>query len=263
MSVKESSEPRGPVGARKNNLNAYAKTYSFLLNLLLEFGVEDWAGRGFLNFFFKRIEFSDSQFEQQGLSENQIKLLKNHIGMYIKTPEEREKFKTHLDKIKNKRPVGQYFVEGVSKNRIDSTKVQFSKTVAQEVKSITVMVNTEDDIVSARYQAREVARSAGFSMTEQIKIATATSELARNIFKYVGAGYIIIEQITLPKDGICIKAVDKGNGISNMDEIIAGTYKSKTGMGLGLMCCKKLMDDFHIASGPGMGTSVTIKKYVN
>ncbi len=100
----------------------------------------------------------------------------------------------------------------------------------------------------------------GFDSSEQTRIATAVSEIVRNAFRYAGGGVIevAIEGQTLPQV-LIIKVADVGRGIPNLDDVLAGRYRSTTGMGIGLMGTRRLMDQFDIASSPA-GTIVTIKK---
>jgi serine/threonine-protein kinase RsbT len=126
--------------------------------------------------------------------------------------------------------------------------------------ALSCPVTNEQDIVTARNAARQVAIRVGFARTDQIKIATAVSELARNIVKYAGHGTIELVPLTSTPPGIRIHAVDHGPGIAALDQIFAGAYKSRTGLGLGLCACKKLMNRFDIDTAPGKGTRVTMEK---
>jgi len=117
-----------------------------------------------------------------------------------------------------------------------------------------VPIVAEADILVVRGKVRHVAKIMGFLHTNQIKIATAVSELARNIHRYAGKGEIHLKTVERPRRGLSIEAVDEGPGISNLDEIFSGAYRSRTGMGLGLCGCKKLMDTFAIESSPAQGT---------
>ena len=105
-----------------------------------------------------------------------------------------------------------------------------------------------------------MAAAFGFDSTEQIKIVTAVSELSRNIHSYVGEGEIILRAPPDGQRGIEIVALDDGPGIPNLDEILAGDYKSKSGMGLGLRGCKRLMTNFEVQTSPEAGTRVTMTK---
>lgn len=127
---------------------------------------------------------------------------------------------------------------------------------------VAVEIAEETSVVDARTQARAFARELGFDRTHQARIATAVSELARNIYAYAGSGRVTLSAISTPRVGVKIVATDEGPGIPNLSEILGGDYRSRTGMGLGILACKRLMDEFSIVANPGRGTSVTITKYI-
>jgi serine/threonine-protein kinase RsbT len=121
-------------------------------------------------------------------------------------------------------------------------------------------IDQEKDIATARLEAWSEAVRIGLSKFTSVKVATAVSELARNIVFYAGKG--VVELRSLRDDrgpSLQIVASDKGPGIEarKLEEIWAGTYKSQRGMGKGLVAVKKLVDDFHLDTGPGRGTTVT------
>lgn len=120
-----------------------------------------------------------------------------------------------------------------------------------------VRIAEEASVVEARRQAGLIATKLGFRVVQRTKIVTATSELARNIQMYVGAGEIAIEIVSTPRAGMRVRASDTGPGIPNLDDVMAGRTRSKRGMGLGLRGVKAMADDFSIASGPGRGTLVS------
>ncbi len=125
-----------------------------------------------------------------------------------------------------------------------------------------IAVLREADIVEARGVGREVARDLGFSPSMQIKLATAISELARNIVQYAGTGTIRIRQIKAGRVGLEVVAKDDGPGIRNVDLVMSDSYRSKTGMGVGLKGTKKMMDEFSLESEVGRGTRILLRKYV-
>src|SRR5207248_5027275 len=110
----------------------------------------------------------------------------------------------------------------------------------------------EQDIVSARQRARQIAALLGFDAQQQTRLATAVSEIARNAFQYAGGGRIefSVEGQTPPQI-FMIRIADRGPGIRNLDSILGGDYTSRTGMGLGIVGAQRLMDHFHIESPPG------------
>jgi serine/threonine-protein kinase RsbT len=121
-------------------------------------------------------------------------------------------------------------------------------------------VDQEKDIATARLEAWSEAVRIGLSKFTAVKVATAVSELARNIVFYAGKGTVEL-RATEDERGpsLHIVATDKGPGIEprKLEEIWAGTYKSQRGMGKGLLAVKKLVTDFHLDTGPGRGTTVT------
>jgi len=97
----------------------------------------------------------------------------------------------------------------------------------------------------------------------QIKVATAISELSRNIVQYAGVGRIEIKMIDQPQKGIEVIASDQGPGINNIDEIFGGRYNSTSGLGMGLVGTRNLMDDFEIRTNPRLGTQIIIRKFIS
>jgi signal transduction histidine kinase/CheY-like chemotaxis protein len=126
---------------------------------------------------------------------------------------------------------------------------------------LTVSIRSEHDTVSVRQRARQIARLLGFDMQDQTRISTAVSEVARNAFNYAGGGRAeySIEGRTSPQLFI-IKISDQGPGIRDLNSILEGHYTSPTGMGLGIIGARRLMDQFEIITGPGEGTTVLLKK---
>jgi serine/threonine-protein kinase RsbT len=121
-------------------------------------------------------------------------------------------------------------------------------------------IDQEKDIATARLEAWSEAVRIGLSKFTSVKVATAVSELARNIVFYAGKGTVELRSLKDDRGpSLQIVASDKGPGIDprKLEEIWAGTYKSQRGMGKGLVAVKKLVDDFHLDTGPGRGTTVT------
>lgn len=122
-------------------------------------------------------------------------------------------------------------------------------------------IEQEKDIATARLEAWSEAVRIGLSKFASVKVATAVSELARNIVFYAGKGSVELRSVKDDRGvlGLQIIAADQGPGIpqSKLDEIWAGTYKSQRGMGKGLVAVKKLVDDFQLDTRPGVGTTVT------
>lgn len=124
-----------------------------------------------------------------------------------------------------------------------------------------VKINTDSDIVTARQQGRALAEQVGFSGSEQTIIATAISEVARNIVEFAKTGEIVItveEQNGKPE--IDVVAQDEGPGIPDIARAIQDVNPSEKVPGLGLSGVRRLMDRFEIVSEVGKGTTVKMKK---
>lgn len=122
-------------------------------------------------------------------------------------------------------------------------------------------IRYEQDVVSARQRTRQIAALLGFDPQQQTRLATAVSEIARNAFQYGGGGQLefSLEGSTAPQI-LVINVVDHGRGIQDVDRILNGEYSSKTGMGLGIVGARRLMDRFEIQSSSGAGTRVSMCK---
>jgi serine/threonine-protein kinase RsbT len=125
-----------------------------------------------------------------------------------------------------------------------------------------VPINHEADIITARQQGRQLAAEAGFAGSELTIIATAISEVARNIIAYAARGEIWLEMIRLDgRTGIAIVAKDHGPGIANIEQAMRDGFSTGKSLGLGLPGAKRLMDEFDIDSTLGKGTTVSMKKW--
>ena len=125
-----------------------------------------------------------------------------------------------------------------------------------------VPINTDIDVVAARQKGRELATVLGFVSTDSTLLATAISELARNIIRYAKQGEILIASVQSgDRVGITVVARDKGPGIANISLAMQDGFSTSGGLGLGLPGVKRLMDEFHLVSDVNKGTSVTIKKW--
>src|SRR5437870_12640677 len=129
-------------------------------------------------------------------------------------------------------------------------------------KETKVPINSDADIVVARQKGRELSVHLGFSPTDATLIATAISELARNIVLYANRGEIVV---ATNGDGrkprIVVVARDEGPGIADVPLAIAGGHSASGGLGLGLAGERRVMDEFEIISEPRKGTTVTIKRW--
>jgi signal transduction histidine kinase/CheY-like chemotaxis protein len=124
---------------------------------------------------------------------------------------------------------------------------------------VTVPIENEGDVVAVRQRAHRIAELLGFERQDQTRIATAVSELARNAFGYAGGGRaeFALDAIANPQRFV-IRICDQGAGIANLQTILDGQYRSPSGMGLGLMGARRLMDTFNIDSKVGKGTTVEV-----
>lgn len=124
-----------------------------------------------------------------------------------------------------------------------------------------IEIKSERDIVKVRNAVYKVSQNIGLSQFNRTKVATAASELARNIIEYAGKGNMMIVTLTQGKKGVQIIARDNGPGIDNVEEILKGNYRSESGMGMGLIGAKRLSDEFKIKTG-SEGTSVFLTKHL-
>ncbi len=126
---------------------------------------------------------------------------------------------------------------------------------------LTVRIRYEHDTVTVRQRARHIARLLGFDVQDQTRIATAVSEIARNAFRYAGAGKVeyLLDGVN-HSEALLIRVSDNGPGIPHLERVLAGRYQSQTGMGVGITGARRLMDDFEITCEPGNGTVVVLKK---
>jgi RNA polymerase sigma factor (sigma-70 family) len=131
----------------------------------------------------------------------------------------------------------------------------------QKDTEVRVPIRTDADIVTARQQVRELAAKGGFSGTELTLIATAVSEVARNIVRFAGSGEICLELVEEDRPGVRATARDTGPGIVDVDEAMQDGFSTYHGLGLGLPGARRLMDEFAVASEPGRGTTVTMTKW--
>jgi serine/threonine-protein kinase RsbT len=126
-----------------------------------------------------------------------------------------------------------------------------------------VQINDESGILQARRTARELASGLGFDSTSQTLIATAISELARNILKYASRGEILLRPVARNGiQGITVVAADEGPGIADLALALTDGFSTGRSLGLGLPGTKRLMDDFDLISELGKGTVVTTTRWV-
>jgi serine/threonine-protein kinase RsbT len=127
-----------------------------------------------------------------------------------------------------------------------------------------IPVDNDLDIVSARMEGRNMAKELGFGVIDQARIATAISELARNIVLYTEGGEVLIEIIEEnDRSGIQVTSRDQGPGIADIELVMQDGYSTQRGLGMGLPGTRRLMDEFEIESELGVGTTVRVRKWLS
>jgi serine/threonine-protein kinase RsbT len=131
--------------------------------------------------------------------------------------------------------------------------------VADEVR---VAIRTDADVVTARQQARAMGSELGFSSTDLTLLATAISEVARNITTYAGEGEVALRVVNSNgRSGIEVRASDDGPGIADVELAMQDGYTSGNGLGLGLPGTRRLVDEFELVTAPGAGTRIRLVKW--
>jgi RNA polymerase sigma factor (sigma-70 family) len=126
---------------------------------------------------------------------------------------------------------------------------------------VCIPIRSDADIVAARQAGRELAARLGFSRTELTLIATAVSEVSRNIVRFADSGEVVIELVDQPRQGVRVLARDTGPGIPDVEMALEDGFSTYNGLGLGLPGARRLMDEFAIVSEIGRGTTVTMTKW--
>jgi serine/threonine-protein kinase RsbT len=127
---------------------------------------------------------------------------------------------------------------------------------------VRVAINVDADLVAARAEARAMAERLGFPRPDPTLIATAISEVARNIVVHVGQGEIVLKPFDDgDRYGLVVIARDEGSGIRDVEAALRDDYSGRGGLGLGLPGARRLMDDFEVTSDADTGTTVTMKKW--
>ena len=124
-----------------------------------------------------------------------------------------------------------------------------------------VEIRYEQDVVHARQRARLIAELLGFDRNDQTRLSTAVSEIARNAYQYGGGGeveFLVNGEAPLPVFAVTVR--DRGPGIPDLQAILEGRYTSRTGLGLGIVGARRLLDHFHIDTEPGQGVTVSLGK---
>src|ERR671925_2280625 len=127
---------------------------------------------------------------------------------------------------------------------------------------VRIAIAEDADLIRARAEGRALAERQGFSRTDATLIATAISEVARNIVVHVGQGEIVLRPLAeRTRCGLQVIARDEGRGIRDVEAALGHGSTTGRGLGLGLPGARRLMDDFEVASSPGRGTTVTMVKW--
>ncbi len=125
-----------------------------------------------------------------------------------------------------------------------------------------IAISVDQDVMSARHKGRELAAALGISGSDLTLLATAISEIARNIVQYAGCGEMeFLDVVRGGKRGLMIIARDNGPGIVDIAQAMQDGFSTSKGMGLGLPGARRLMDDFEIVSEPGKGTIISMIKW--
>lgn len=125
-----------------------------------------------------------------------------------------------------------------------------------------IAIESDADVVTARQRARALAVGLEMPSTDQTLLATAISEIARNITAYAKRGEVLIDVVhDGPRRGIRVVAMDEGPGIEDVEKALTDGYTTGGGLGLGLPGARRLVDEFDIQTAPGQGTRVTLVKW--
>ncbi len=135
-------------------------------------------------------------------------------------------------------------------------------TTVEANTELTLPLRGDHDIAASRQLVRRLSQELGFSLVDQTKLVTATSELARNTVKYGGGGEMRAESMQRGKQvGLRVSFVDQGPGIPDVDQAMKDGWSTGQGLGLGLSGAKRLVNDFEIDTKVGEGTRVTITRW--
>jgi anti-sigma regulatory factor (Ser/Thr protein kinase) len=127
---------------------------------------------------------------------------------------------------------------------------------------VRILINHDCDIVAARQAARQLAAQAGVKATDLTLLATAVSEVARNIVRFTAGGEIVVQVVHLgDRKGVRVTARDVGPGIPDVDRAMADGFTTCAGLGVGLPGARRLMDEFAVVSDAKRGTTVTMTKW--
>ncbi|MDY7040766.1 MAG: anti-sigma regulatory factor [Chloroflexota bacterium] len=127
-----------------------------------------------------------------------------------------------------------------------------------------VRIDSDLDIVTARVMGREMAQGVGFGVIDQARVATAISELARNVVLYAESGEVVIREVEGDdgRRGVEVVVEDEGPGIEDLELALRNGYSTGRGFGMGLPGTRRLMDEFEVETRVGKGTKVTVRKWL-
>ncbi|HET7883804.1 MAG TPA: ATP-binding protein, partial [Acetobacteraceae bacterium] len=125
---------------------------------------------------------------------------------------------------------------------------------------LQIAIAAETDIVLVRSRTRRLAELLGFDTQDQTRITTAVSEIARNAYEYARGGLAAFHVTGEGSLDFVIVVRDRGPGIADIEGVLAGTHRSASGMGVGLLGARRLMDGFELTSQPGEGTTIRLSK---
>lgn len=132
----------------------------------------------------------------------------------------------------------------------------------QDTTNSIISIRAESDIAVARMAARDIARQMGFSAVNQARIATATSELARNMLQYAGEGIVTIRLVQRGnRCGLELVFADQGPGIADVGKFLQPGGFTNGKQSIGIAASRRLMDEFDIATAPQHGTTITCRKW--
>ena len=135
-------------------------------------------------------------------------------------------------------------------------------TTIDSARDLVLNILSDQDIAASRQLVRRLSQEAGFSLVDQTKLVTATSELARNTLKYGGGGEMRAERVQRGKEvGLRVTFSDQGPGIPDVQQAMMDGWSTGAGLGLGLSGARRLVNEFEIESRVGQGTRVTITRW--
>ena len=137
----------------------------------------------------------------------------------------------------------------------------FSANSGVVAESWEIRIEKEADIIAVRQLVRDLTRAHNFDQFVTAALTTAASELSRNVWVHAKSGLARIGVLRGERIGLELSFVDKGPGIADLQKALAGGYSTANSLGLGLSGTKRLVDEFHIETEPGLGTTIVIRKW--